>query len=361
MEVLRNDNSVYSSKYRLINKNIGGHTMSKVKDEILEQSAQVRLENYLRTVAHLGHVEISVTKFEQSLWFYTEVMGLVLTETDGDRAYLRAWQDYDHHTLVLKAADTSEVNRIGWRVSTKESLYLFEKQLKEMNINFNWVEGGQKKALGDAIHFKSPSGVPIELYWEKELFVTDDPKLKSKLPSHPSKYTIKGVSPRRFDHVNIMVDNVISEQEWWTELLGIHHRYFVQNKEDIRLGSWLSRTNIAHEIAFMRNSNQNGAAFHHLAYYLDSPDELIRAANIMAENDIKIEWGPGKHGTSGAQFIYVFEPSGHRVEIWTGGFLMFAPDWKAIEWPTGVGELGLEMWGSKPPETYFTYGTKLGE
>ena len=304
--------------------------MVKIKEEVLyNSSAQERLDSYLRTVAHLGHVEVSVTNFEKSLWFYTEVMGLALTENDGERAYLRAWQDFDDHTLVLKASNTSEVKRIGWRVSSKESLHLFEKLLTEMNIDFHWIEGGKNRALGDAIHFRSPAGVPIELYWEKELFVTDDPKLKSKLPSHPSKYTAKGVSPRRFDHVNIMVDDVKKEQQWWTELLGIHHRYYIQNDEDTRLGSWLSRTNIAHEIAFMRNSNQNGAVFHHLAYYLDSPDELIRASNIMAENDIKIEWGPGKHGTSGAQFIYVFEPSGHRVEIWTGGFLIFNPEWKA--------------------------------
>lgn len=199
------------------------------------------------------------------------------------------------------------------------------------------------------------------MYWEKELFVTEDPKIQSQLPSHPSKYRSYGVSPRRFDHVNIMVDDVKKEQEWWTELLGIHHRYYIENAADVRLGSWLSRTNIAHEVAFMRNANQDGAKFHHLAYYLDSPDELIRAANIMAENGLKIEWGPGKHGTSGAQFIYVFEPSGHRVEIWTGGMLIFSPDWEPIQWTSEVGELGLEMWGSKPPETYFTYGTKLGK
>src|SRR5690625_2149082 len=334
--------------------------MAKVKEEI-QGSAQERLDSYLRTVAHLGHVEISVTNFEKTLWFYIEVMGLALTKNDGERAYLRAWQDCDDHTLVLKASNTAEVERVGWRVSTKESLSLFEKLLTEMNVDFKWVEGGTNRALGDAIHIRSPSGVPIELYWEKELFITNDPALKSKLPSHPSKYTAKGVSPRRFDHVNIMVNDVKKEQQWWTDLLGIHHRYYIQNKEDTRLGSWLSRTNIAHEVAFMRNANQNGASFHHLAYYLDSPDELIRAANIMAENDIKIEWGPGKHGTSGAQFIYVFDPSGHRVEIWTGGFLIFNPEWTPIEWTSDVGALGLEMWGSTPPESYFTYGTSLGK
>ncbi|MCD2137343.1 VOC family protein [Salinicoccus halitifaciens] len=336
--------------------------MAKVKEELMsEVSAQERLDSYLRTVAHLGHVEISVDKFEASLEFFTEIMGLVLTKQEDDRAYLRAWQDFDDYTLVLKSSEESQVNRVGWRVSTEESLKLFEDQLKEMDVEYEWVESGRKRALGEALHFKSPTGIPVELYWEKEKFKTDDEKIASRLPSHPSKYQMKGVSPRRFDHVNLMVDDVEEEQKWWTELLGIHHRYYVQNKEDVRLGSWLSRTNIAHEIAFMRNSNQNGTSFHHLAYYLDSPDELIRAANIMAENGIKIEWGPGKHGTSGAQFIYVFEPSGHRVEIWTGGLLMFSPDWKPIEWNSELGELGLEMWGSKPPESYFTYGTKLGE
>lgn len=324
-----------------------------------EQSLLERLEKQLTSVAHLGHVEIGVTNLEKSVWFFTEIMGLYVSADEGDRVYLRAWQDFDHHTLVLVKSDVSGVKQIAWRVSSPDALAAFERQFKDMNMEFKWIEGGTKKVQGDTIQFRSPAGLPVELYWEKELFVNTDPATASKLPSHPSKYTGKGVAPRRFDHVNILVDDVAKEQQWWSDLLGIHHRYYIQNDENVRLGSWLSRTNIAHEIALMRNSNQNGAIFHHLAYYLDSPDELIRAANLMAENDIKIEWGPGKHGTSGAQFIYVIEPSGHRVEIWTGGFLIFAPDWKPIEWGPEAGPLGLDMWGSKAPESYFTYGTKL--
>ena len=51
------------------------------------------------------------------------------------------------------------------------------------------------------------------------------------------------------------------EQKWWSDLLGIHHRYYVQNQDDVRIGSWLSRTNIAHEIALMRNANQDRCHF----------------------------------------------------------------------------------------------------
>lgn len=334
--------------------------MSKTTRELFNKETAVEeLEKLIRTVAHIGHVEITVTNMTRSLWFFTEVMGLVLAEQIGDRAYLRAWQDFDHYTLVLREANKSEVSHISWRVASEKSLYAFEKQLKQMNVDFSWVAGGEQNGLGDAIRFRTPASIPIELYWEKKLYEETRDDMKSKLPSHPTKYTGKGVSPRRFDHVNVMVDDVKKEQKWWTDFLGIHHRYYVQSENDVRIGSWLSRTNISHEVALMRNSNQDGALFHHLAYYLDSPDELIRAANLMAENDIQIEWGPGKHGTSGAQFIYVFEPSGHRVEIWTGGMLIFAPDWQPIEWGPEVGHLGLDMWGTKAPDTYFTYGTAL--
>ena len=120
----------------------------------------------------------------------------------------------------------------------------------------------------------------------------------------------------------------------------------------------MSRTNISHEIAMMRNKSQNGTHLHHVAYFLDSPDQLLRAATILADNGVQIEWGPGQHGTSGAIFLYCFDPDGNRVEVWTGGFLIFAPDWEPIKWDAEVSRFGLELWGSNPPESYFTYGTE---
>ncbi|MEH7384809.1 VOC family protein [Bacillus sp. JJ1521] len=329
-------------------------TLSNAKQKEVELT---ELDLKLSNVAHIGHASINVTNLERSTWFFTEVLGLHVSAEENDKVYLRAWQDWDHHTLVLNKADQSGLDHFGWRVNSEKSLYAFEKTLKESGTEYKWIEGGTELGQGDAIKFHSPAGIPVELYWEMEKY--SNPLTASKLPSHPMKYTGVGAAPRRFDHVNVMVDDVAKEQEWWTNFLGIHHRYYIQNEADVRLGSWLSKTNIAHEIALMRNSNQTGALLHHVAYFLDSPDELLRALNIMAENDIKIEWGPGKHGTSGAQFLYAFEPSGNRVELWTGGMLIFAPDWEPIEWQSGTGQFGLDMWGSTPPKSYLTYGTEI--
>ena len=85
---------------------------------------------------------------------------------------------------------------------------------------------------------------------------------------------------------------------------------------------------------------------------------MLRTATLLVDHGYELEWGPGKHGTSGATFLYFKEPSGNRVEIWTGGMLIFAPDWKAIEWAPEIGALGNSMWGTPLPES-FRDGTQL--
>lgn len=308
-------------------------------------------------IAHIGHAELRVTNLERSRWFFTELMGLHVSAEEDDRVYLRAWQDWDHHTLVLVQAEDSGLEHVAWRVSAPEDLADYERRLKRLGIESHWVEG--QLGHGDALRFRTPAGLPFELYWEVERYLESSPDRQSRLPSHPMRYTGKGMAPRRFDHVNCLIDDPGAEQDWLTSQLGIHHRYYVTSSGGQRLGSWLSRTNVSHEIALMRNKDQSGSLLHHVGYFVDSPDQLIRSATILADHDIKLEWGPGAHGTSGAIFLYCIEPSGNRIEVWTGGFLIFAPDWEPIAWDPQTSPLGLEMWGSQMPDTYLTYGTPV--
>lgn len=310
-------------------------------------------------VAHIGHAELGVTDLEASRRFFTELIGLSVSREEENRVFLRAWQDWDHHTLLLKRFERSVVEHIGWRVEGPDDLRRFEKRLKGLGMEHHWVDGGTEPGQGEGLRFLSPAGIPFELYWEVEPYLAREAEAASRLPSHPQKVPRTGIGPRRFDHVNFLINAVEPEQAWLTNELGIHHRYYLESASGARVGSWLSRTNIAHEIAIMRNRNQTGALLHHIAYYLDSPDQLIRAATLLADHGTRIEWGPGQHGTSSAMFLYFFEPSGHRVELWTGGMLIFAPDWKALRWDPENAPYGFELWGSPSPDTYFTYGSPI--
>lgn len=309
-------------------------------------------------VAHLGHVEIQVADLEASKRFFSDAVGLTVSHEDNRQVYLRAWQDFEHHTLILTEGSERGLGHIAFRVSEPDGLEQFSRHFEQIGMDHEWVSAGSEEGQGEAIRFVTPGGMPMELYWDMEKFQAYDPELKSPYPSFPQKTPTTGVVPRRVDHVNVIVDDVVAEQEWITEHLGIHHRYYTEAEGGVRTGSWLSATNLSHDIALMRNKNQDGGLLHHPAYFLDTTDDLVKASTLVPQYGGEIEWGPGMHATSGAKFLYFIEPGGNRIEMWTGGMMIFAPDWEPIRWDAEVANLGFNLWGTLPPESFFTYGSR---
>jgi len=112
-------------------------------------------------------------------------------------------------------------------------------------------------------------------------------------------------------------------------------------------GGWMSVTPLVHDIAVMAAPHApTSARFHHVAYWLDNAQDVLRACDILREYGIIPDQGPGKHGVSQALFTYVKDPgSGHRVELFSNGYLIFEPDWEPIEWTEDEFELALCYWG----------------
>src|SRR3990172_13131489 len=52
-------------------------------------------------IAQLAHVELLTPHLEQSLWFFHDVLGLEETARRSGSVYLRAYEDFYHHTLKL--------------------------------------------------------------------------------------------------------------------------------------------------------------------------------------------------------------------------------------------------------------------
>ena len=58
----------------------------------------------LTGVLRPGHAQLRVLDLEESIEFYSNVLGLIQTGRDGDRAYFKAWDERDHHSLILRGA-----------------------------------------------------------------------------------------------------------------------------------------------------------------------------------------------------------------------------------------------------------------
>jgi len=96
--------------------------------------------------------------------------------------------------------------------------------------------------------------------------------------------------------------------------------------------------------------------FHHLTYFMDSREDVLRAADILVENNIFIETGPHKHSIGQTFFLYCYEPGGNRFEIGAGGYLILDPEWQPVIWSKEERAKG-QAWGLQTVGTFHTYGT----
>jgi len=288
---------------------------------------------YAPEIAKLGHVALVSADLEKSLWFFRDTIGLEETEVVDGVHYLRAWGDFEHHTLSITAGETSYIDHIGWRTKRREDVATFAKLLEDAGTEVRWIQAGEELAQGEAVRFELPSGHRFELYYDMEKTLADESR-KSVLKNQTYKSWAKGVSPRRIDHVNLQTSQDNSEiVKYLQEALGFKLREYFVDPDDIPVASWLSVTNLVHDVAIMstpRSKEPN--EMHHIAYWLDNSQDLLRAADILCEADVQFV-GPGKHGISQAMYIYVKDPgSGLRLEIFTNSYLIFEPDWEPVKW-----------------------------
>ena len=73
-------------------------------------------------MSQLSHVEITTPKPDQSLRFFTDVMGMIESGRKGQSVYLRAWRNFFHHDLVLTEGAQPGLKHIGWRSAGPKAL-----------------------------------------------------------------------------------------------------------------------------------------------------------------------------------------------------------------------------------------------
>jgi hypothetical protein len=72
----------------------------------------------------------------------------------------------------------------------------------------------------------------------------------------------------------------------------------------------------------------NGPRMHHVAFATHEKHNIIQICDKMGALRIsdRIERGPGRHGVSNAFYLYILDPDGHRIEIYTQDYYTGDPD-----------------------------------
>ena len=77
----------------------------------------------LKGVLRPGYIQIRVTDLDAALKHYVDRVGLhkVSHEPDG-RVYLRAWDEFDRHSILLRPADMPGMDYAGFKVASEADL-----------------------------------------------------------------------------------------------------------------------------------------------------------------------------------------------------------------------------------------------
>jgi catechol 2,3-dioxygenase len=310
----------------------------------------------IQDVAHLAHVEIRTPRMDETLAFLTSILGLQQSARDSASVYLRAWGDYYHHTLKVTAADQAGLGHVAWRTVSPQALDRRAAALRESGYGRGWTEGDL--GHGRAYQFVDPAGHRMEIFYEVEWHEAPG-ALRTRLKNQPHKRPLTGIGSRRLDHVNLLARDVKANSQFLQDSLGFKLREHIVHSGR-EMGAWLSVTPLVHDIAYMHDPSGVDARFHHLAFWVDDYGDLVRAADILQESGARIEAGPAKHAITNGLFLYLYEPGGNRLELITGGYLIFPPDWPPVTWTEEDRDIRV-WWGGELPQSFFTYGTPAAE
>ena len=308
-------------------------------------------------VAHIGNVELLTPTFDESVWFFRDLLAMRVVEEVEGSVYLRTWDEYQRYTIKLTASDAAGVGLTTFRTTSQDALERRVAAIEATGLGEGWTEG--EVGTGPTFLFRDPDGHAMGIYYETERYVaTDDkPALKNQASAFPGR----GVNARRLDHINYLAKDVVANGEFIANALG------GRESERIRLDAggyaawWFHFNNKSYDVVYSDDWTKHGNRLHHIAFAPDTREDILKAADIFLENGIYIESGPHKHAINQTFFLYVWEPGGNRIEFANAGArLLLDPDSPVVEWTQEERKKG-QAWGMKTIESFHTHGTPVVE
>jgi catechol 2,3-dioxygenase len=304
-------------------------------------------------LAHIGHAELLTPRPQESLDFFEQVLGMEVEAREGRSVFLRGWGDYQRYSLKLTESAQAGLGHMALRASSPEALERRVAAIERSGLGGGWSDGDL--GHGAAYRCADPDGHALELYFETERYVPPD-HLRPALKNQPQRYVGRGAAVKRLDHVNLLAQDVRPNRVFAQDLLGYRLHEQIVLDDGSEAGAWLSLSIAAHELIYVADAHRARGRLHHLAFWVDTREEVLRAADLFLEHGVQIEAAPSKHAIAQGFFLYGFEPGGNRIEVTHGGYLVYDPVPEPVVWSEAERARG-QAWGVKTVESFHTYGT----
>lgn len=273
-----------------------------------------------------GLAQLRVLDLDKTLDFYKNVLGLnEVCRTDDGRVCLKAYDEFDHHSVTLRLADEAGLDFVAFKVASADEL----EKMKDDVIAFGYAvdevpANSNQPGFGKRYGFTICTGHRFEIYSEVEL-AAQGPQIRN-----PDIWIEepRGMRAQRMDHFLLYGPNIAEAERFCEQVFGMFVPE-VCNTPDGRLAAWITSSNKPHDLAFVEYPV--AGKLHHLGFFLQDWNDVGHAADLIAINHLKLDIGPTRHAITRGLSIYFWEPSGNRIEVYAGGYTAY-PDQPQRTW-----------------------------
>jgi 2,3-dihydroxy-p-cumate/2,3-dihydroxybenzoate 3,4-dioxygenase len=258
--------------------------------------------------------------------FATRVIGLEKVREEAGALYYRS--DQRDHTLVYFDGDPSD-HTVGFELRNRAALDAAGSELSNANIAVQRGSAAacEQRHVQDFIAFRDPTGNPIELV------VGPHHSGSRHFPSRDAGIT-------GFSHIGLCSTDPARDEAFWTGHLN------ARVSDRIGQAALLRIDPVHHKVALFPTTR---AGVQHINHQVQGIDDIMRAWYLLKQQGVRIVFGPGRHPTSGAMFLYFEGPDGMVFE-YSSGVRSIAPEDEATYQPRQFPRANASfcLWGSVP-------------
>ncbi len=272
------------------------------------------------------YARIGSEDLDTSVRFATEILGLELMERDASSAYLRG-DDRDHNICYTKGRESGQAT--GWELASMDALdaAAAEFESARVNVRTGTSDEREQRRVRGLLVLKDATGNTIELVAR---------------PAHCGRryFGSRDAGISHFSHVGLHTRDATADEAFWVGNLGAKVSDWIGDAALLRINE------VHHNVALFPSTK---AGIQHVNFQVESQDDIMRSFYLLQKRNVKIVFGPGRHPTSGARFLYFQGPDDVIYEYSCGVRMITAEDEKTYV-PRSFPKVPSSfcMWGSEP-------------
>lgn len=273
-------------------------------------------------IVGIRYCRLGTADLEGAVDYAKHVIGLEEVGRENGAVYLRG-DDRDHNICYFEG-DPSD-HTLGLELETFEDLDAAADSLTAAGRPVRRGsddEAAARRVMG-FLNFEDPTGNAIDLV------VRPFHSGRRYFPSRDAGIT-------EFSHVGLKTSDAGRDEAFWSGLFNI--------RANDRIGdaALMSFDDVHHRIALFPTDH---AGIQHINFQVESIDDIMRSYYFLTERQIQIRFGPGRHPTSGAMFLYYEGPDGMTYE-YSSGVRNVDENWRPRQLP--FKDESFCMWGARP-------------